>query len=61
MRKSLANMQSQLYSLLLLLLCVSMPLAVTGSLDGTANIWDVTTMRLRQTVRHDVSIWLCFR
>ncbi|RKP09831.1 WD40-repeat-containing domain protein [Thamnocephalis sphaerospora] len=36
--------------------CNTMPLAVTGSLDNTASIWDVTTMRLRQTVQHDGAV-----
>ncbi|RUS23075.1 WD40-repeat-containing domain protein [Endogone sp. FLAS-F59071] len=33
-----------------------LPLAATGSLDGKLNIWDVTTMRLRQTCQHDDAI-----
>ncbi|CAG8592719.1 15045_t:CDS:10 [Rhizophagus irregularis] len=33
-----------------------LPLAATGSLDGKLNIWDVTTMRLRQTCNHDDAI-----
>jgi WD40 repeat protein len=33
-----------------------LPLAATGSVDGKLNIWDVTTMRLRQTCNHDDAI-----
>ncbi|RUS32323.1 WD40-repeat-containing domain protein [Jimgerdemannia flammicorona] len=31
-----------------------LPLAATGAVDGKLNIWDVTTMRLRQTCQHSV-------
>ncbi|GBC02923.1 hypothetical protein RclHR1_00490009 [Rhizophagus clarus] len=33
-----------------------LPLAATGSVDAKLNIWDVTTMRLRQTCNHDDAI-----
>ena len=40
---------------------ISLPLAATGSVDGKLNIWDVTTMRLRQTCNHDVCDLLLFK
>lgn len=38
--------------------CVNdrLPLAATGSVDNTLNIWDVATMRLRQTCKHEDTI-----
>lgn len=33
--------------------------AVTGATDGKACIWDLTTMRLRSTLQHEVGIFLC--
>ncbi|RHZ87046.1 hypothetical protein Glove_41g35 [Diversispora epigaea] len=36
--------------------CNSHPLAATGSLDNKLNIWDLNTMRLRQTCQHDGGI-----
>ncbi|KAL1918739.1 uncharacterized protein VTP21DRAFT_2761 [Calcarisporiella thermophila] len=36
--------------------CNTMPLAATASVDGKLCIWDVTTMRLRQTCEHDDAI-----
>ncbi|KAG9287642.1 hypothetical protein G9A89_023992 [Geosiphon pyriformis] len=33
-----------------------LPLAATGSVDNSLNIWDVTTMRLRQTCNHNDAI-----
>ncbi|KAI9205088.1 WD40-repeat-containing domain protein [Polychytrium aggregatum] len=30
-----------------------LPFAATGSIDGSMAIWDVTTTKLRQTVKHD--------
>ncbi|KAI9297963.1 WD40 repeat-like protein [Neoconidiobolus thromboides FSU 785] len=36
--------------------CDILPLVATGSVDGTINIWDFTTMRLRQTLNHDDSV-----
>ncbi|KAJ2477977.1 60S ribosomal subunit assembly or modification protein [Coemansia sp. RSA 2320] len=34
----------------------SLPLAATGSVDGSLSIWDVNTLRLRATLRHDDSV-----
>ncbi|KAJ1965775.1 60S ribosomal subunit assembly or modification protein [Dispira parvispora] len=34
----------------------TMSLAATGSVDGKINIWDVQTLRLRQTVHHDEAV-----
>lgn len=34
--------------------------AVTGATDGKACIWDLSTMRLRSTLQHDVWISLPF-
>ncbi|KAJ9077545.1 60S ribosomal subunit assembly or modification protein [Entomophthora muscae] len=34
----------------------SMALAATGSVDGNINIWDTTTLRLRQTCKHEDSV-----
>ncbi|KAJ3277779.1 hypothetical protein HK104_002979 [Borealophlyctis nickersoniae] len=36
--------------------CNTMPLAATGSVDGTISIWDITSMRLRHTLRHDDAV-----
>ncbi|KAJ3037651.1 hypothetical protein HDV00_001456 [Rhizophlyctis rosea] len=36
--------------------CNTMPLAATGSVDGTISIWDVTNMSLRTTLRHDDAV-----
>ncbi|KND05172.1 uncharacterized protein SPPG_00839 [Spizellomyces punctatus DAOM BR117] len=36
--------------------CRSMPLAATASVDGTISIWDVTGLRLRQSVRHEDAV-----
>ncbi|CAG8613793.1 4509_t:CDS:10 [Acaulospora morrowiae] len=36
--------------------CDVLPLVATGSVDGKLNIWDVSTMRLRQTCRHDDAV-----
>ncbi len=32
----------------------SLPLAVTGSLDKTAKVWDLGTMQCRVTLPHEV-------
>ncbi|KAJ2743733.1 60S ribosomal subunit assembly or modification protein [Coemansia sp. BCRC 34301] len=37
-------------------LCDVLPLAATGSVDGSLSIWDINTMRLRTTLRHDDSV-----
>ncbi|KAJ1987848.1 60S ribosomal subunit assembly or modification protein [Coemansia spiralis] len=37
-------------------LCSVLPLAATGSVDGTLGIWDVNTMRLRTTLKHDDAV-----
>ncbi|CAG8506111.1 8347_t:CDS:10 [Paraglomus brasilianum] len=36
--------------------CDILPLVATGSTDNKINIWDVTTMRLRQTCQHDDAV-----
>ncbi|CAG8490317.1 1111_t:CDS:10, partial [Acaulospora colombiana] len=36
--------------------CDVLPLVATGSVDSKLNIWDVNTMRLRQTCQHDDAI-----
>ena len=33
---------------------------VTGATDGKALIWDLSTMRLRATLQHEVGIYFCF-
>ncbi|RKO85334.1 angio-associated migratory cell-like protein [Blyttiomyces helicus] len=33
-----------------------MPLAATGSVDGSIAIWDVSTLRLRHAVSHDDAV-----
>jgi len=35
-----------------------MPWAATGAVDGRISIWDVSTLRLRQTIAHDVCQFL---
>ncbi|KAJ2605626.1 60S ribosomal subunit assembly or modification protein [Coemansia sp. RSA 1722] len=37
-------------------LCSALPLAATGSVDGSLSIWDINTMRLRTTLQHDDSV-----
>ncbi|KAJ2157847.1 60S ribosomal subunit assembly or modification protein [Coemansia sp. RSA 552] len=39
-------------------LCSSMPLAATGSVDGSLSIWDISSnsVRLRTTLKHDDSV-----
>ncbi|KAJ1664113.1 60S ribosomal subunit assembly or modification protein [Coemansia sp. RSA 1813] len=37
-------------------LCSVLPLAATGSVDGTLSIWDISTMRLRTTLKHEDSV-----
>ncbi|KAI9595074.1 WD40-repeat-containing domain protein [Syncephalis fuscata] len=34
----------------------NMPLLAAGSLDGTVNIWDTTTFRLRHTLQHEDAV-----
>lgn len=34
----------------------SLPLAATGSVDGTVSIWDVQTQRLRATLSHEDAV-----
>ncbi|RKP26065.1 WD40-repeat-containing domain protein [Syncephalis pseudoplumigaleata] len=34
----------------------NMPLVAAGSLDGTVNLWDITTYRLRHTLQHDDAV-----
>ncbi|KAI8391766.1 quinon protein alcohol dehydrogenase-like superfamily [Radiomyces spectabilis] len=36
--------------------CDVLPLAATGSVDGTISIWDVQTQRLRSTLRHEDAV-----
>ncbi|KAI8353221.1 quinon protein alcohol dehydrogenase-like superfamily [Blakeslea trispora] len=36
--------------------CEALPLAATGSVDGTISIWDVQTQRLRATLRHEDAV-----
>ncbi|TPX34400.1 hypothetical protein SmJEL517_g02975 [Synchytrium microbalum] len=36
--------------------CSSMPWAATGSVDSTISVWDIHTLRLRQTLRHDDAV-----
>ncbi|KAI7907302.1 WD40-repeat-containing domain protein [Cokeromyces recurvatus] len=36
--------------------CDVLPLAATGSVDGTISIWDVQTQRLRATLNHDDAV-----
>ncbi|KAJ2121520.1 60S ribosomal subunit assembly or modification protein [Coemansia sp. RSA 720] len=37
-------------------LCDTLSLAATGSVDGSLSIWDINTMRLRTTLKHDDSV-----
>ncbi|KAJ2788915.1 60S ribosomal subunit assembly or modification protein [Coemansia guatemalensis] len=37
-------------------LCDALPLAATGSVDGSLSIWDINTLRLRTTLKHDDSV-----
>ncbi|KAJ1951149.1 60S ribosomal subunit assembly or modification protein [Linderina pennispora] len=37
-------------------LCSVLPLAATGSVDGSLSIWDINTMRLRTTLQHDDAV-----
>ncbi|KAJ1945477.1 60S ribosomal subunit assembly or modification protein, partial [Linderina macrospora] len=37
-------------------LCSVLPLAATGSVDGSLSIWDINTMRLRTTLNHDDAV-----
>ncbi|KAJ1729271.1 60S ribosomal subunit assembly or modification protein [Coemansia sp. Benny D160-2] len=37
-------------------LCSVLPLAATGSVDGSLSIWDISAMRLRTTLKHDDSV-----
>ncbi|KAI7827722.1 WD40-repeat-containing domain protein [Kickxella alabastrina] len=37
-------------------LCSILPLAATGSVDGSLSIWDINSMRLRTTLKHDDSV-----
>ncbi|KAJ2723107.1 60S ribosomal subunit assembly or modification protein [Coemansia sp. Benny D115] len=37
-------------------LCSVLPLAATGSVDGGLSIWDINTLRLRTTLKHDDSV-----
>ncbi|KAJ2856271.1 60S ribosomal subunit assembly or modification protein [Coemansia erecta] len=37
-------------------LCSVLPLAASGSVDGSLSIWDINTMRLRTTLSHDDSV-----
>ncbi|KAJ2450007.1 60S ribosomal subunit assembly or modification protein [Coemansia sp. RSA 2336] len=37
-------------------LCDVLSLAATGSVDGSLSIWDINTLRLRTTLKHDDSV-----
>ncbi|KAJ1964311.1 60S ribosomal subunit assembly or modification protein [Dipsacomyces acuminosporus] len=37
-------------------LCSVLPLAATGSVDGSLSIWDINTLRLRTTLNHDDAV-----
>lgn len=37
-------------------LCDALPFAATGSVDGSLSIWDINTLRLRTTLKHEDAV-----
>lgn len=53
--KIIGKLESHSESVEAVAFCQAMPLMVTGDVDGTIHIWDTAAMRVRHSVKHDVS------